>query len=146
MVAVTVVAFVFAVILLALNAMVYRDMAAGDLVFVTLSFIVFAVMMSIYGNWVSIRFPKRMVFGKRMNVSGVAGLLLIPMIVVLAMPPFLAAAAGYLTRSFYISYLTMAGFVMVAIAVYAIVINFQGRTLAEREIEILETVREPSDE
>ena len=145
-IAVTVVAFVFAVILLALNAIVFRDMAAGDLVFVTLSFIVFAVMMSIYGNWVSIRFPKRMVFGKRMNVSGVAGLLLIPMIVVLAMPPFLAAAAGYLTRSFYISYLTLAGFVMVAIAVYAIVINFQGRTLAEREIEILETVREPSDE
>ncbi|HEU4768320.1 MAG TPA: hypothetical protein VFS77_13135 [Pyrinomonadaceae bacterium] len=145
-IAVTVVAFVFAVILLALNAIVFRDMAAGDLIFVALSFVVFAVTMSIYGNWVSIQFPKRMVFGKRMNVSGVAGLLLIPMIVVLAMPPFLAASAGYLTRNFYISYLTMAGFVMVAIAVYAIAINSQGRALAKREIEILETVREPSDE
>lgn len=145
-IAVTVLAFVFAVVLLTLNAIVFRDMTAADLVFVALSFIVFAVIMSIYGNWVSIRFPKRMVFGKRMNVSGVAGLLLIPIIVILALPPFLAAVAGYVTRNVYVSYLTMAGFAMVGIAVYAIVINFQGRSLAAREIDILETVREPSDE
>ena len=63
-----------------------------------------------------------------------------------ALPPFLAGVAGYLTRNVYVSYLTMAGFVMVAIAIYGVVINFQGRTLAEREIDILETVREPSDE
>jgi len=145
-IAVTVVAVVFAVALLMLNAIVFRDMSAADLVFVSLSFIVFAVMMSIYGNWVSIRFPKRMQFGKRMNVSGVAGLLLIPIIVVLGTPPFLAALAGYLTGNVYISYLTMAGFAMVSIAVYAIVLNIQGRALAKREIDILETVREPSDE
>jgi len=145
-IAVTVVAFVFAVVLLTLNAIVFRDMRPGDLVFVALSFIVFAVIMSIYGNWVSMRFPKRMVFGKRMNVSGVAGLLLIPIIVILGLPPFLAGVAGYLTRNVYVSYLTMAGFAMVAIAVYGFVINIQGRTLAAREIDILETVREPSDE
>ncbi|HKR22582.1 MAG TPA: hypothetical protein VJS17_08310 [Pyrinomonadaceae bacterium] len=145
-IAVTVLALVFSVVLLTLNAIVFRDMTAGDLVFVALSFIVFAAIMSIYGNWVSMQFPKRMVFGKRMNVSGVAGLLLIPIIVILGLPPFLAGVAGYLMGNVYISYLTMAGFVMVAIAVYGVVINFQGRTLAAREIDILETVREPSDE
>lgn len=145
-IAVTIVAFVFAVSLLTLNAIVFRDMTTGDLLFVSLSFVVFAAIMSIYGNVVSIRFPKRMRFGKRMNVSGVAGLLLIPMIVVLGTPPFLAALAGYLTRSVYVGYATLALFAFIAVAVYAIVINSQGRDLAAREIDILETVREPSDE
>lgn len=145
-IAVTVVAFVFSFLLLSLNAIVFRDMHAGDLVFVSLSFIIFAVIMSIYGNWVSIRFPKRMQFGKRMNVSGVGGLLLIPLIVVLGTPTFLAALAGYLTRSVLASYATLAGFALIAIAVYGFVINIQGQMLAQREIEILETVREPSDE
>ena len=39
--------------------------------------------MSIIGNWLSIRFPKRMKFGKRLNVSGVVGLLIIPLIILL---------------------------------------------------------------
>lgn len=145
-IAVTVMEIVFAVVLLTLNAIVFRDMSAGDLVFVSLSFVVFAAIMSVYGNWMSIRFPKRMRFGKRMNVSGVAGLLLIPMIVVLGMPPLLAAVAGYLSRNVYVSYAVLALFALISIAVYAIVINSQARDLARREIEILEAVREPSDE
>lgn len=145
-IAVTLVAFIFSFLLLALNAIVFRDMNAGDLVFVLLSFVVFSAIMSIYGNWVSIRFPKRMKFGKRMNVSGVAGLLLIPMIVVLGTPPFLAAVAGYFSRSVYVSYAALALFALVSLAVYAVAINFQGRMLAKREIEILETVREQVDE
>lgn len=145
-IAVTILAFVFSVALLILNAAVFRDMSAGDIVFVSLSFVVFAAIMAIYGNWVSIRFPKRMQFGKRMNVSGVAGLLLIPMIIVLGAPTFLAALVGYLTSSVLISYATLALFAIIAIVVYSIVINAQGRDLARREIEILETVREASDE
>lgn len=141
-----VVAFIFSVVLLTLNAIVFRDMSAGDLVFVTLSFVVFAAIMSIYGNWVSIRFPKRMKFGKRMNVSGVAGLLLIPMIVVLGSPPLLAALVGYLTRSVYLSYATLALLALLSLVAYVVAINFQGRMLAKREIEILETVREQTDE
>jgi hypothetical protein len=145
-IAIIIVAFVFAVALMTLNAIVFRDMSAGDVLFVALSFIVFAAMMAIYGNWVSIRFPKRMQFGKRMNVSGVAGLLLIPMILVLGAPPFLAAVAGYFSSSVLVSYATLALFAAMAIVVYAMVINAQGRDLARREIEILETVREASDE
>lgn len=143
---VTLIAFIFSVVLLALNAIVFGDMSAGDVIFVTFSFVAFASIMSIYGNWVSIRFPKRMKFGKRMNVSGVAGLLLIPMIVVLASPPLLAALVGYLTRSVYLSYAALAFFALLSLAVYAVAVNFQGRLLARREIEILETVREQSDE
>ncbi len=144
--AITTVAFVFSILLLALNAIVFQDMALRDWFFVALGFIVFAAIMSIYGNWVSIRFPKRMRFGKRMSVSGVSGLLLIPMIGVLAMPPFLASAAGYFTRSIYISYATLAAFAVLAVGLYAVVIKIQGESLARREIEILETVREPADE
>lgn len=143
---VTVVAFVFSVALLGLNAIVFQDVTVRDLVFVSLAFVVFAAIMSIYGNWVSIRFPKHMRFGKRMNVSGVAGLLLIPMIGVLGMPPFLAAAAGYFTRSIYVSYATLAVFALLSLGLYAMAVNIQGRSLAAREIEILETVREPADE
>jgi hypothetical protein len=145
-IAVTTVALVFSVALLILNAIVFRDTSAGDLLFVSLSFVVFAAIMAIYGNWVSIRFPKRMVFGKRMNVSGVAGLLLIPLIAVLGGPPFLAAVAGYVSGSVYVSYATLALFAFISVLVYALVINAQGRDLARREIDILETVREPSDE
>ena len=67
-IAVTVVAFVFSAVLLALNAIVFQDLTVRALLFVSLAFVVFAALMSIYGNWVSIRFPKRMRFGKRMNV------------------------------------------------------------------------------
>ena len=144
--AVTVVALVFSFALLTLNLIVFRDMSPGDLLFVSVSFVIFASIMAIYGNWVSIRFPKRMVFGKRMNVSGVAGLLLIPMIIVLGAPPFLAAVAGYLSGSIYISYATLVLFAFISVLVYAIIINYQGRDLARREIDILEVVREPSDE
>jgi hypothetical protein len=145
-IAITFVALVFAVALLTLNAIVFRDMSPGDVLFVSLSFIVFAAIMSIYGNWVSIQFPKRMQFGKRMNVSGVAGLLLIPMIGVLGTPPFMATVAGFFSGSVYVTYATLAIFALMTVGVYAIVINSQGRSLERREIEILETVREPSDE
>jgi hypothetical protein len=143
---ITIVALVFSALLLALNAIVFKDVTLRDLAFVALAFVNFAAIMSIFGNWVSIRFPKRMRFGKRMNLSGVAGLLLIPMIGVLGLPPFLASAAGYFTRNIYISYATLAAFTLLSLGLYAIAINIQGESLTAREIEILEVVREPADE
>lgn len=145
-IAITVVAVVFATVLLTLNALVFRDLTAENLLFVLLSFIVFAALMSTIGNWLSIRFPKRMVFGKRMNVSGVAGLMLIPIVAVLIIAPFAAVMSGFLTRSFVIEYLVLALLAIVAVGIYALAINIHGRTLARREIEILEAVREPTDE
>jgi ABC-type multidrug transport system permease subunit len=140
------VAVVFAAILLTFNAVVFRDVTLKNLLFVALSFIIFAALMSTIGNWLSIRFPKRMVFGKRMNVSGVAGLLLIPIVIVLGIGPLLATVAGYLTRNLLIEYGALALMALVSLGIYALVLGFHGRSLARREIEILEAVREPTDE
>jgi hypothetical protein len=142
----TFIAVVFTAGLLTLNAIIFRDLTAENLLFIALSFILFAALMSTIGNWLSIRFPKRMRFGKRMNVSGVAGLLLIPMVIVMAMPPFIATLVGYFTRSLVNEYLTLALLALVSVGLYFVVLNFHGRSLARREIDILETVREPSDE
>ncbi|MCA1578869.1 MAG: ABC transporter permease [Acidobacteria bacterium] len=145
-IATTTLAVVFAAILLIFNTIVFRDLTLGDLLFIALSFVVFATLMSAIGNWLSIRFPKRMSFGKRMNVSGVAGLMLIPMIVVLGIGPVLATLVGYLTRNLLIQYLTLALVALVSVGIYVLVLGFHGRSLAQRETDILEAVREPTDE
>jgi hypothetical protein len=145
-IAVTLIALVFATVLLTLNTIVFRDMTADKLLFVLLSFIIFAALMATIGNWLSIRFPKRMVYGKRMNVSGVAGIMLIPIIVVLGIAPLVATLAGYFTRNLLIEYLALALLTLIAIGIYALVINLHGRTLERREIDILDAVGEPSDD
>jgi hypothetical protein len=145
-IAMTLIAFAFAVVLLVLNTIVFRDMTLPDLLFISLCFVIFAALMSTIGNWLSIRFPKRMVFGKRMNVSGVAGVLLIPIIIVLGTPPLLATLAGYLTETLWIEYVVLAAMALVALGIYALILNFHARSLARREIDILEAVREPTDE
>lgn len=145
-IAITVFALVFSVILLTLNTIVFRDLTAESLLFIVLSFIIFAALMSSIGNWLSIRFPKRMIFGKRMNVSGVAGLLLIPIVIVLGIPPLLATLAGYFTRSLLIEYASLALLALIAIGIYVLALNIHGRTLARREIDVLDAVREPTDE
>jgi hypothetical protein len=145
-IAVAVLALVFSVILLILNTIVFRDLTALTLLFIVLSFVIFAAISSTIGNWLSIHFPQRMRFGKRMNVSGVAGLLLIPMIIVLAAPPVLAALVGYLSRNIYYEYLALLGLALMLVGLYSLIIDFHGRSLAKREINILEAVREPADE
>jgi hypothetical protein len=145
-IAITFLAVIFATILLTLNTIVFRDLTPQTLLFIVLSFITFAALMSMIGNWLSIRFPKRMIFGKRMNVSGVAGLLLIPNVIVLSITPVAATLAGYFMRSLLIEYVVLALLALSAIGIYALVLNVHGRTLARREIDILEAVREPTDE
>jgi len=145
-IALTLLASVFATVLLILNTIVFRDLTPSKLLFILLSFVIFAAISSTMGNWLSIRFPKRMRFGKRLNVSGVAGLLLIPMVIVLSTPPLVATVVGYVTRSLVYEYVTLLGFALLSVGFYYLVINFHGRSLARREIEILDAVREPADE
>lgn len=145
-IAITMLALVFATILLTLNTIIFRDLDPLKLVFIGLSFVTFAALSSMMGNWLSIRFPKRMRFGKRLNLSGVGGLLLIPMVIVLSVPPVLATLIGLFTRSLLNEYAAMLVFAALAIGLYFLMLNFQGRSLAKREIEILDAVREPSDE
>ncbi|HEY4424260.1 MAG TPA: hypothetical protein VGN10_08635 [Pyrinomonadaceae bacterium] len=145
-IAITLLALIFATILLTLNTIVFRDLDAPKLLFIGLSFVSFAVLSATMGNWLSIRFPKRMRFGKRLNVSGVAGLLLIPMVIVLGAPPVLATLVGLFMSSLVYEYAALFVFAVLSIGFYVLMLNFQGRSLAKREIDILEAVREPSDE
>ncbi|HET6979688.1 MAG TPA: hypothetical protein VFI24_25370 [Pyrinomonadaceae bacterium] len=142
----TLIALVFATALLILNVLLFRDTTPGNLAFLALTFIIFAAISSTVGNWLSIRFPKRMKYGKRLNVSGVAGLFLIPQVVLLMVPPALATLIGYFTSSLLNEYLALAAFMLISVGVYSIMINWHGRLLARREIEILDAVREPADE
>jgi hypothetical protein len=145
-IAVAMVALVFSAIVLILNTIVFRDLTSSNLLFVLLSFVIFVAISSTIGNWISIRFPKRMRFGKRLNVAGVAGLFLIPLIVFLATPPLIATLVGYFTRNLFYEYLTLLVLALTSIGFYSLIINFHGRSLARREIDILEAVREPADE
>ena len=145
-IALTIVALLFSTALLVINQLVFRDITPRALLFVALCFMAFAATMSVIGNWLSIRFPKRMKFGKRLNVSGVVGLLLIPLLILLASPPLIATATGYFTRSLLIEYVTLALFAALAISSYLLLIDRQGRALQRREVEILEAVREPTDD
>jgi hypothetical protein len=85
-------------------------------------------------------------YGKRLNVSGVAGLFLIPLIILLVTPPVVATAVGYYTQSLVNEYLLLTLFALVSVGLYSLMINLHGRLLARREIDILEAVREPTDE
>jgi hypothetical protein len=100
-------------------------------------------MACVVGNWQSVNFPKRMQFGKRLNTSGVAGLFLIPLLVLLAMPPMAATLIGYATESLILEYATLAAIALILIGIYFFVINAQGRALERREIQILEAIKEP---
>jgi hypothetical protein len=137
---ITTVCLVFSVVLLIVNQLVFRDLTLLKLAFVALSFLVFAVFMSVIGNWFSIRFPKQMKFGKRMNVSGLAGLLLLPMLLLMAVPPFAAVMAGYFANSLYLEYATLAAFAAFALLLYFPLVSLQGRSLERQERDILEAV------
>jgi hypothetical protein len=145
-IAITIIAALFSAVLLTINGIVFRDLSAPTLLFVGLSFVSFAALMAVLGNSFSIRFPKRMQFGKRLNVSGVAGLLLIPLILLLAAPPLAATAAGYFIQSMFVEYATLAAFAALSVGFYFLAIKVQGHSLERREIAILEAVREPTDQ
>ena len=141
--AIITIALVFSTALLIVNAIIFRDIGPGTFLFVALSFICFAAITSVVGNWLSVSFPKRMQFGKRQNVSGVAGVLLIPMLFVLGVPPLAATLVGYVTASMILEYATLAAIALILIGIYFFVINAQGRALERREIQILDVIKEP---
>ena len=131
---------VFAVTTVTVNALLYRDLTPRALLFTLLCFIFFAATAAAVGNWFSIRFPKRLEFGKRMNASGATGLLLLPIFLCIAAVPALAVLAGWAARSLLIEYAILAAFAAVGVGVYFLSLVRQGRRLAERELDILEAV------
>ncbi|MDT4952280.1 MAG: type transport system permease protein [Acidobacteriota bacterium] len=138
--AITFLAFIFCAVLLTVNQLFVRDLTLQALVFAALSFLLFAACLALIGNLLSIRFPKRVQFGKRMNASGVTGFLLIPILLAMMVPPVIAAVVGYYAQSFALKYVTLALFAVIAIALYFLLITQQGRALARHEQEILEAV------
>ena len=144
-IALTSVALCFAAGLMLVNQLIFWDLSLRTVFFAAVSFVSFAALMAVMGNWFSIRFPKHMKFGKRMNVSGVVGLLLIPMVMVMALTPLGAIAAGYITESLAIEYVTLLLLAAFSVGLYLLVIDAQGELLQRREVEVLEAVREPSE-
>lgn len=143
---ITFLAFAFSAVLLAINQLIFRDISLQALLFAALSFLLFASCFALIGNWLSIRFPKRLQFGKRMNASGVTGFLLIPILIVMVAPPILAIVAGYYAQSFMLKYVTLALFAVVALALYLLLITRQAHSLALHEQEILEAVSGKTDD
>jgi hypothetical protein len=122
------------------GGLVFGDLTPPTLLFAALSFVTTAALFALFGNWLSLQFPVRVRFGKRMNRSGVGGLLLIPFFVVLMIPPGVSVLAAQLARSFVVKYVILAAFAAAAVTLYALVVPLQGRTLERRELEILEAV------
>ena len=141
----TLIALVFSLVLMIANEILFRDFTPRTVLFVALSFVVFAALMSLAGNWFSIRFPRRMTFGKRMNVTGVAGFLLIPILLAMGVPSVAAVGVGFFTESLPLEYVTLAFFAAAALALYFPLVKMQGRTLERREREVLEVVSKEAD-
>ena len=141
-VATLIVTIIFCAALLLVNQLVFRDITWGALLFAVLSFLIYAPLMSVIGNSLSMRFPKRMKFGTRMNVSGAVGLLLIPIILVLIVPPIAAVAAGFVAQSLLIVYATLAFLALLSIGLYLAMIGYQGELLQQKELELLEIVND----
>jgi hypothetical protein len=68
------------------------------------------------------------------------------MVIVLGTPPVLATLVGLFMSSLVYEYVALFVFAVLSIGIYLLMLNFQGRSLAKREIDILEAVREPTDE
>jgi ABC-2 type transport system permease protein len=115
-------------------------LTAPVLLFALLAFVTTAALFAPLGNWLSIQFPKRAQFGKRMNRSGVGGLLLVPIFFLMLLPPAAAVAAAHFAGSGVVRYVILAAFALLSVGLYALVLPRQGRQLERRELEVLEAV------
>jgi hypothetical protein len=122
------------------GGLVFGDLTPRTLLFAALAFVNTAALFALYGNWLSLQFPVRVKFGKRMNRSGVGGILLIPFFIVLMIPPALSVLAAQLAQSFLVKYVILAAFALLSVAIYALVVPLQGRWFERRELTILEAV------
>lgn len=122
------------------NGLIFGGLTGASLASAALSFLTFAALFALGGNWLSLHFPKRIDLGRRMNRSGVAGLLIIPVVVVVALPPAAASLAAYAAGRPNLRYVILALFALASVAAYALLVGAQARTLAAREREIMEAV------
>ncbi|HST54256.1 MAG TPA: hypothetical protein VLJ61_19775 [Pyrinomonadaceae bacterium] len=122
------------------GGLVFGDLTPRTLLFAALAFVNTAALFALFGNWLSLQFPVRVKFGKRMNRSGVGGILLIPFFIVLLIPPAVSVFAAQLAQSFVVKYVILTAFAAASIVLYALVVPLQGRRFERRELTILEAV------
>jgi hypothetical protein len=139
-VSVTFVALLLVTVGVFVGGLVFGDLTPRTLLFAVLTFVTTAALFAPFGNWLSLQFPKRVQFGKRMNRSGVAGLMLVPLFFLLLVPPAAAVAAAHFAASHVVKYVILAAFALLSACFYALVVPLQGRSLERRELEILEAV------
>jgi hypothetical protein len=139
-VSVTLIALALVTVGVFVAGLVFGDLTPRTLLFAALTFVTTAALFAPFGNWLSLQFPKRVRFGKRMNRSGVAGLLLVPLFLLLAVPPAAAVAAAHFAQSHVVKYVILAALALLSVGFYALVIPLQGRSLERRELEVLEAV------
>jgi hypothetical protein len=129
-----------AALVTAANQLIYGDLGARALAFGALAFLFDAGVFFASGNLFSLRFPKRMRFGKRTSASGAAGLLMIPVFLVIAAVPALCVLAGWLAQSVVVEYVILAAFAIVSVSAYFLLLDAQARELERRELDILGVV------
>ncbi|HVF67240.1 MAG TPA: hypothetical protein VM914_06240 [Pyrinomonadaceae bacterium] len=122
------------------GGLVIGDVSPRVTLFALLSFVTSAALFAPVGNWLSIQFPKRVQIGKRMNRSGVAGLMLVPVFLLLLVPPAVSIAAAHFAQSHAVKYVILAAFALLSAGLYALLLPAQARTLERRELDILEAV------
>ncbi|MFL6253869.1 MAG: hypothetical protein ACJ74T_02500 [Pyrinomonadaceae bacterium] len=144
--AVTLISLLLVVVGVGVGGFFLGDLTLPVLLFALLAFVTTAALFAPFGNWLSLQFPKRVQFGKRMNRSGVAGLLLVPVFFVLLLPPAGAVAAAHFAGSYVVKYVILAAFALLCVGFYALILPRQGRTLERRELEVLEAVTGRSGE
>lgn len=124
----------------------FGDLTAQALAFVVLAFCVYVPSFSLFGNWLSLEFPKRVEFGKRMSRSGFAGFLMVPFFVLMLVPPAVSVLGGHAAQSHAVKYAILAAFAAAACALYLLLVRRQGRQLERRELEILDAVTGRGDD
>ena len=137
---------IYSAIFLGVNEIIFRDLSIGAVVFAILSFLLYSMFFAHFGNWFSIKFPKKMRFGKRMNTAGVTGFFLLVMMLVMAVLIIGTALAGYAANSVAIKYATLVSLVTIASLVYVVLLPSQGRALERQERDILEIVSGKEEE
>ena len=144
--AMTLISFLVAAVTMLVNWIVFQDLSLQGLVFTALCFVFFAAVFATLGNWLSMLFPKRLQIGKKMNASGVTGVLLIVICVGAALPPAAAVAAGYFARSLVLEYVILTMLAGAGLGLYLFLIKKQEQVLAQRELDILEAVTGRGDD
>jgi len=124
----------------------FGDLTAHALAFVVLAFCAYVPLFALFGNWLSLQFPKRIEFGKRMSRSGLAGFLMVPFFLLMLLPPAVAVFAGHAAQSHAVKYAILAAFAAASCALYLLLVRGQGRQLERRELEILDAVTGRGDD